>query len=90
MEPELIEIGVGLPQQGIRQGIAQTEKGNIFDGSRAQLRHDLLDSIQAGGLRVSAPMQPHDFYRQGGVHCRQSGYIPGGRSATVTEAVELD
>ena len=90
MEPELIEIGVGLPQQGIRQGIAQTEKGNIFYGSLAQLRHNLLDSIQTGGFRVSAAMQSHDFYRQGGVHCRQSGYIPGGRGAAVTKAVELD
>jgi len=90
MEPELIEIGVGLPQQGIRQGIAQTEKGHIFDGFRAQLRYDLLDNSQAVGLRVSAAMQPHDFYRQGGVHCRQSGYIPGGRSTAVTKAVELD
>jgi hypothetical protein len=90
MAPELIEIGVGLPQQGIRQGIAQAEKGHIIDGSRAQLRYDLLDSIQTGGLRVSAAMQSHDFYRQGGVHCRQSGYIPGGRSTTVTKAVELD
>ena len=90
MEPELIEISVGLPQQGIRQGIAQTEKGHIFDGFRSQLRYDLLDSSQAGDLRDSAAMQAHDFYRQGGVHCRQSGYIPGGRSATVTDAVELD
>ncbi len=90
MEPELIEIGIGLPQQGIRQGIAQTEKSHILDGFRTQLRYDLLDNIQAGGLRDSAAMQPHDFYRQGGVHCRQPGYIPGGRSATVTEAVKLD
>jgi hypothetical protein len=90
MEPELIEIGVGLPQQGIRQGIAQTEKSHIFDGFRAQLRYDLLDSIQAGSLRVSTAMQPHHFYRQGGVHCRQSGYIPGGRTTTVTKTVKLD